>query len=1015
MVDMKQEQSWRILHIDDDKEDYLLARAMLAEVREPKIEIEWAASYEDGRAKLDASLYDAVLVDYDLGAETGLQIIEEFSPRYPAPLILYTGRGSRDVDREALAAGATLYLTKDEVNPLLLERGIRYAVQLKQRENDLLHANQRLEQELAERRRAEAALQASENKFSIYFGRSAFPSSVLKVPEGALVEVNEAWVAALGFSREEALGKTMLELGINPDAEAKARLAAVLRENGSARGVEMRLRTKNGEWRDFLINLDLIEIDDQMYVINSAQDITGRKRAEQALLESEARWQEFLDSTHDNYIALDRSWRFTYANRHYSEIMGLEPGELIGKNYWELFPQYIGTELEQNYRNVMEGGSPLHYRQGGIYTHRMYDVSVYPTSEGLAIFSIDRTEELHYQQQVEDERARLQDVLQAMPVAVWIADATGKLVFKNDQADRIWGGNAPLSENIEGYGDYVAWHLDNGEPVAAEEFPVAQALRTGQLGQPAELRIQRFDGTLGIVLAIGAPIKDREGHPAGAVAINVDLTETKKAEQALSESEISFRQLADAMPQLVWTALPDGTVDYYNQRHELYSGIGKTEPGHWNWGPVLHPDDLQPTMETWERAIWTGNVYQIEHRVKMADGTFRWHLSRGIPARGKDGQIVRWYGTATDIHDQKLVEQELRFSYSRLRIFLDANMMGTILGKVDGTLIEMNDYCLHLLGYSREDFQAGRVNWRAITAPEYLPAYEKAMTELVEQGQTAPYEKQYVRKDGQRVWVYVSNASLPDGTIAAIVLDITDRKQVERDLEHYTRELERSNQALQEFTSIASHDLQEPLHKITAFGELLSARYAELLDEQGKDYLARINSAAGRMSVMIQDLLTYSRITTRADEFTGVNLNEIAAEVLSDLEIRIEETGGRVQVGELPKLQADPLQMRQLFQNLIGNGLKYHRPGIAPVVEISAERKSRQWVIAVRDNGIGIDPRYTERIFEPFARLHTRSAYEGTGMGLAICKKIVERHGGTIEVHSQPGQGATFFIHLPAG
>jgi PAS domain S-box-containing protein len=233
-------------------------------------------------------------------------------------------------------------------------------------------------------------------------------------------------------------------------------------------------------------------------------------------------------------------------------------------------------------------------------------------------------------------------------------------------------------------------------------------------------------------------------------------------------------------------------------------------------------------------------------------------------------------------------------------------------------------------------------------------------------------------------------------------------------------QLERSNRELVDFAYVASHDLQEPLRKITVFGERLKEHNANLAPES-VDCLNRMQKAAGRMQVLINDLLTFSRVTTKAQPFSGVNLAETVGGVLEDLEGRIEQVKGRVEVGALPVIDAEPLQMRQLLQNLIGNALKFRRPEVPPVVKVEAEvipdpdsPEKKLCRLTVNDNGIGFDEKYLDRIFDAFQRLHTRNEYEGTGMGLAIVRKIVLYHGGDITAKSKPGEGSTFILTLPA-
>ena len=250
-------------------------------------------------------------------------------------------------------------------------------------------------------------------------------------------------------------------------------------------------------------------------------------------------------------------------------------------------------------------------------------------------------------------------------------------------------------------------------------------------------------------------------------------------------------------------------------------------------------------------------------------------------------------------------------------------------------------------------------------------------------------------------------------------------KRAERELRAFSRRLERSNRELQDFAYVVSHDLQEPLRKIRAFGDLLTTRYEDAFDDRGRGYLARMQDAAARMQALINDVLTLSRVSTKGKPFEPVDLGEVVREVVSDLETRIAETGAKVDVGELPLVEADPMQMRQLFQNLIGNALKFGRPDVPPRVAVFAAYSDGSEAppdaapadphcrVMVEDNGIGFDEKHRERIFVPFQRLHGRTEYEGTGMGLAICRRIVERHGGDITATGVPGQGTVFTVSFP--
>ncbi len=280
-------------------------------------------------------------------------------------------------------------------------------------------------------------------------------------------------------------------------------------------------------------------------------------------------------------------------------------------------------------------------------------------------------------------------------------------------------------------------------------------------------------------------------------------------------------------------------------------------------------------------------------------------------------------------------------------------------------------------------------------------------------------------KMGDLYWVHTTIVPFmtDDGnpeSYVAVRYEITERKLAEDSLKINAKKLELSNKELQDFASVAAHDLQEPLRKILTFLDRVKSKTEGKLDAEVLDYIARVQSSAARMQTLINDLLSYSRVTTKAQPFSKVDLNTILKDVLSDLEVRIEQTNGKVEVEKLPTIVADPTQMRQLFQNIIGNALKFHKKGESPVVKIRGKVHDEIFLngvptcqITVEDNGIGFDEKYLDRIFTIFQRLHGKQEYEGTGIGLAVCRKIVDRHGGIITAKSNVGVGSTFSISLP--
>lgn len=277
-------------------------------------------------------------------------------------------------------------------------------------------------------------------------------------------------------------------------------------------------------------------------------------------------------------------------------------------------------------------------------------------------------------------------------------------------------------------------------------------------------------------------------------------------------------------------------------------------------------------------------------------------------------------------------------------------------------------------------------------------------------------EQRHTDKTGATRWMLVTKAPWCDsqGKIVGIVgisRDITEIKQAQGELQRYAAELERSNQDLQQFAYVASHDLQEPLRMVAGYTNLLSRRYKDQLDKDAAEFISFIVDATSRMQTLVQDLLAYARVETQAQPLVPTELEPVLAQTLTNLQVAIRERGAVITHDPLPRVLGDERQLVQLFQNLISNAVKFCKDK-APEVHVSTKPSEHEWIISVRDNGIGIEPQYAEKIFQIFQRLHSKGEYPGTGIGLAICKKIVERHGGRLWVESVPGQGATFFFTL---
>ena len=535
------------------------------------------------------------------------------------------------------------------------------------------------------------------------------------------------------------------------------------------------------------------------------------------------------------------------------------------------------------------------------------------------------------------------------------------------------------------------------------------------------------------------------GEPRHVLLVEEEITERVQAESVLRSSRESLARAQEIAHLGSWQR--DTLTDELTWSDGIYRIFG-LQPQ--QFGATLgafmervHPEDRAAVRAAVEAATVTHGPYDIEHRIVRPDGTERIVRERGEVTFGADGEPLRVVGTVQDITDRKQAEDEirqlneeleervlartaelseaneqLRGSEERYRALVETMNEGLTVLDAEGRFVYANAAFCRMLGYSAEEALGQPLTAFLDAANQQVLADQ---LERRRRGHDEPYEMAWTAKDGRQAHTIISPRPRIDASGAyqgtfAVVTDITRRRQAEEQLEQTLAELQRSNAALEEFAYVASHDLQEPLRKIVVFGGRLETKFAERLGEQGRDYLNRMQSAARRMQTLINDLLTFSRITTKARPFQPVDLGQLVRDVISDLEIRLEEAGAAVNVGGLPTIYADPLQMRQLFQNLIGNAVKFRREGEHPVVSVTAAPAGIRalHLITVQDNGIGFEEKYSERIFGVFQRLHGRGVYEGTGMGLAICRRIAERHGGTLTAQSAPGQGATFTVALPA-
>jgi two-component system, LuxR family, sensor kinase FixL len=512
--------------------------------------------------------------------------------------------------------------------------------------------------------------------------------------------------------------------------------------------------------------------------------------------------------------------------------------------------------------------------------------------------------------------------------------------------------------------------------------------------------------------------------------VQAQIAERKRAEETFERVQKYADSIVETMREPLIVLTRDLRVITAN--HSFYGTFQVTPEeteGRFVYSLGNHAWDISSLRELLEEIVPRNsrfNDFEVDHEFPVIGRRTMLLNARRIYREGQGTDMILL--AFEDITDRKRSEEALTISETRYRRLFESAQDGIlILDAETGQISDVNPFLVEMLGYSYEDF-LGKKLWE-IGPFRNIEASKTAFLELQRKGYVRYKDLPLETKDGLSIAVeFVSNVYLVNyhKVIQCNIRDITERKliaealqkahnELEQRVKERTVELELGNKELQDFVFIASHDLQEPLRKVETFGDRLAARAGGSLDETSRNYLMRMRAAAATMRNLLDSLLLYSRVTTKVESIKETDLRKSVEAALSNLEIMVKEKNAHVEIGDLPIVEADRVQAIQLFQNLIENALKFGREGETPHVKIhaqQAEDENRAYDIYVEDNGIGFEEGYLDKIFLPFERLHGRSDYNGVGMGLAICRKIVERHGGNITARSTPGKGSTFIVTL---
>jgi PAS domain S-box-containing protein len=637
------------------------------------------------------------------------------------------------------------------------------------------------------------------------------------------------------------------------------------------------------------------------------------------------------------------------------------------------------------------------------------------------------------------ERAQLDATLRSIGEGVIATDVQGRIRLMNAAAERLAG----VSEaDAAGRSLEQAIRIIDGTTRQPVELPLAEVVRSASAAslQGDNMLLSTTGAERNIEVSL-APIKPGTSDMEGVVLVLNDVTQRHLREQELAESEANYRYTIELNPQVPWKAAADGMITGFSPRWLQLTGLRGEAPMESGLTRVINPADFEHVTRQWSHSLATGEPFDVEHRVRSADGSDSWMRSRANARRDEQGRVIAWYGLTEDIHARKeselaLIhrEAELRAKLAQLETIYSAVPVGLGYVDVKMRLVELNDALAEINGLPKE-VQIGRCPGdilplrlgRELTAIYAAVLQEKKPVTGIEFQAGA---KEHT--DGRRDWLASFYPVIEEGEvqgIVAAVLEVTQIKDAQRKLLETNQHLEQrilerteqiaeANAELRAFAHTVAHDLRAPLRNIEGFSAALIEDEADRLSEEGKNYANRIGAAVVRLDRLITDLLAYSRLSRIEIRLETVHLQTVLQIALRDLETQIGETGARIDIDDaLPDVLGNRAVLAQITQNLLSNAIKFVAPGVAPRIRVSGATVGSMARLQFQDNGIGISPEHQERIFGVFERLHGQEQYPGTGIGLAIVRKGIERMGGSIAVSSRtdaPNAGTTFELTLPA-
>ncbi|HEX5220699.1 MAG TPA: PAS domain S-box protein [Verrucomicrobiae bacterium] len=881
--------------------------------------------------------------------------------------------------------------------------------------------------DISDHKKAEDALRQSEQ-----FARTIIESSrdCLKIVslDGILLWMSDAGQKLLCIDDIKAvLGKSWIDFWQGEDRANATKAVEAAACGGSETFVGLFPVCNQPRWWEVVVSpiRDLSGKPEKLLVVS--RDVTERKRTDEALREREALLQKAMSARTVGVLFFVLNGRMTNANDTFEQMSGYTREELRNSVHWKTLtaPEFLEVTARTAESLAVTGKAPPYEKQmirkngsrwWGLFAPTRLSGSG-PDSECME-FIIDITERKQAEEALRDSEARLRLFIQHAPAGIAMFDRDMRYLAVSNRWKRDYG----LKGEVLGRSHYELY------PEIPKHWKEAhRRALAGEVLRAEEEAFHRADGSTQWVKWEVRPWYSAKGAIGGILMAAEEITARVRANSALQESERRFRSFVEATAHVIWRTNARGEVDQPIPSWNAFTGQTDQEAAGFGWMNAIHPDDRPKVAAAWQKASATKGTYEVKYLLKIKSGEWRHIRARGVPVFDAAGNIVEYIGTCMDVTERRLAEE--RFEQLAENIPQLAWMTNA-----DGWIFWYNKRWYEYTGTTLEQMHGW--GWQAVHHPDHTERVSASWQRALKTGE--PWEETFPLrgKDGNYRW-FLSGAFPIRDANGRIVrwfgtnTDITESRDAQHALEKAQQELRfhaenlermvaerttalrESNDQMEAFTYTIAHDLRAPLRGQQGFAHALLDEHAAALGETGREYAERIIQSAARMDNLISDLLAYSRLSRTAMRMEKIDLRKLVLEICDELTFQIRDARATVHVDPFYFVVCGhQITLRTSIQNLVANALKFTRPGVPPEIRIRAEERGKFVRLWVEDNGIGIAPEHHHQIFGVFHRLHRIGQYPGTGVGLAIVQKGIERMGGRVGVESEEGVGSRFWIEL---